>query len=158
VRDAPALDAWQRAAELAGDAWPATRDGLLKDLRHARHDQLQRAGAIDIFLAEGLWDDAIKAVSGADRYEDQALLTLIADAVVSERPEWVSATGRKQAEAIADAGAAANYEAAAAWLARVRAADERRGQTAEWRAYLETLIEKHHRKYKLRPLPEALRR
>jgi uncharacterized Zn finger protein len=158
VRDAPALDAWRRAAELAGDAWPATREGLLKDLRHARRDQLQRAGAIDIFLAEELYADAVKAVRGADRYEDQALLTLIADAVASERPEWVSATGRRQAEAIADAGAAAHYEAAAAWLARVRAADERRGQAAEWRVYLETLIDKHRRKYKLRPLLEALRR
>ena len=158
VREEPTLAAWRRAAELAADAWPATRDALLKDLRRARRDALQRAGAIDIFLVEGLFDDAIKAVKGSDRYEDQALLTLVADAVAGERPAWVSATGRAQAEAIAGAGAAAHYDDAATWLARARAADTLLGQTAEWRAYLEALIEQHRRKYKLRPLLEALRR
>jgi uncharacterized Zn finger protein len=158
VREEPALDAWERARELAGAAWPALRDDLLGALRHVRRDQFKRSGAVDIFLTEGQHDDAIACVKGNDPYEDTELLLRVADGVATARPDWVSATGRRQAEAIADAGASAHYDLAAAWLARVRAADERLGHGAEWRAYLEALIETHRRKYKLRPLLEALRR
>jgi uncharacterized Zn finger protein len=56
-----------------------------------------------------------------------------------------------------EAGAAGSYDRAAQWLRQAALAYEAAGRFEEWSAVIEGLIEKHRRKYKLRPLLEALR-
>ena len=79
------------------------------------------------------------------------------DAALATRPNWVIEACRRQAEPIMDGGKSQYYEAAAAWLARARSAHRIAGREGEWSPYLEAQIERHRRKYKLRPLLEALR-
>jgi uncharacterized Zn finger protein len=56
-----------------------------------------------------------------------------------------------------DSGAAGSYDLATQWLQRAAAAYDAAGRIDEWTARIEGLIDKHRRKYKLRPLLEALR-
>jgi hypothetical protein len=55
--------------------------------------------------------------------------------------------------------AALAYEVLGAvqWLEKAALAYEVLGREDDWRACLDDLIERHHRKYKLRPLLEGLR-
>jgi uncharacterized Zn finger protein len=54
-------------------------------------------------------------------------------------------------------GKAEYYHEAARWLARARQAHHNAGTNDAWQTYLNDLLQQHHRKYKLRPLLEALR-
>jgi uncharacterized Zn finger protein len=57
-----------------------------------------------------------------------------------------------------DSGKSDRYHHAARWLEKARRAYLAANRADEWRAYLETLISKHARKYALRPKLEALRK
>jgi len=56
-----------------------------------------------------------------------------------------------------DANRAAHYELAVQWLEKAALAYEALGREDDWRACLDDLIDRHRRKYKLRPLLEGLR-
>ncbi|HEV2132607.1 MAG TPA: SWIM zinc finger family protein, partial [Longimicrobiaceae bacterium] len=152
-REAPGLDTYLRARELAGDRWSALREELLKRLRGKRG--WAAAGAVEVFLHEALIDDALDTVQGS---WDYALIARVADAAAELRPERVIPICRKQAEDIVDRGKAGLYHKAAEWLRRARTAYLAAGREEEWSSYLEELIATHQRKYKLRPLLEELRR
>lgn len=62
-----------------------------------------------------------------------------------------------KAEAIMEAGSAGLYPRAAEWLEKAALAYDAAGRIDEWSVTIEGLIERHRRKYKLRPLLEALR-
>lgn len=79
------------------------------------------------------------------------------DAAQSSHPDWVIRVARSRADAIMEAGMAGDYERAAEWLRRAALAHESAGMIDEWSELIESLIERHRRKYKLRPLLEALR-
>jgi uncharacterized Zn finger protein len=81
----------------------------------------------------------------------------VVDAVLESHPRWAIRHCTAQAEAIMDAGKAGNYQHAIKWLEKARAAYLVAREQDEWRTYLDTLIEKHYRKYKLRPMLERLR-
>jgi uncharacterized Zn finger protein len=153
IQEQPTLTDWLRAKDVSGERWEAVRADLLQSVRGRRsgdaHDR------VDIFLHEGLVDDAINAVRGAWDYD---LIARVADAAVDERPDWVADTSRKQAEAIMDQGISAAYDTAATWLARMRKGLENAGRGSEWPPYIAGLIATHKRKYKLRPLLEDLAR
>ena len=108
---------------------------------------------VEIFLHEGLIDDAIAALGS---YSGYALLGEVVDAAISTHPDWVIRSCRQQAEDIMDAGKANAYYHAANWLKRARAAYLAAGREAEWREYLSDLLDKHRRKRKLIPMLEAL--
>ena len=152
-REEPSLTAYLRAQELAGERWDELRAELLAYLRRLKSYYPQ--GHVEVFLHEGLIDDAIAAVEGSYA---RALLEQVADAAVESHPDWVIGTCRRQADEIMDGGRAEAYAEAVGWLAKARAAYRSAGRAEEWRAYLEELIARHQRKYKLRPMLEALRR
>lgn len=127
------------------------RDQLLDHLR--RGDSYVLAGHVEIFLHEGLIGDAIAAV---DKYPIDALLERVAEAAVESHPGWVINACGRQAGEIMDQGRSQHYSNAAAWLKKVRAAYRAGDRNDEWQAYLEGLIARHQRKYKLRPLLENL--
>jgi uncharacterized Zn finger protein len=144
-QESPSLADYERVRELAGERWPAIQEGLLARLRRATgyfHSQAQ----VDIFLHEGLLDDAIAAVEKTGTY---TAIEQVMDAVVDHRPEWVIMTACQQAERIMDAAKAKNYHHAVDWLERARAAYQVTGREADWQAYLRKIRARHARKRKL---------
>jgi uncharacterized Zn finger protein len=150
--ETPDLAAYLRVQELAGDQWPRQREDILERLRR-RHSYVP-TGEVAIFLHEGLIDDAIAAV---DNGATHTVVEQVVDAALRSRPDWAIKACRSQAEGIMDGGKAEYYSAAAQWLARARDAFRASGRQGEWRTYLEEQIARHQRKYKLRPMLEALR-
>jgi uncharacterized Zn finger protein len=151
LRLAPELSLYQRLAELASahpDAveggWPELRERLLASLRASKGWEV--SGRIEIFLAEGLIDDAI-ATLGAHPSDDD--LARVMDAAAATRPDWVITTATASAAAIIDAGKAQYYGTAIEWLRRVRAAYQATGRLQAWQVYLQGLREQHRRKHKL---------
>ncbi len=152
LQETPSLAAYMRAQEIAGDQWLPHREEVLERLRRTASYYPQ--AQVDIFLYEGLVDDAIAAVSNGATH---TIVEQVVDAVRDKRPEWAIATCRSQAESIMDAGKADYYYASAQWLAKARDISRATAREEEWRSYLAALIARHQRKYKLRPMLEALR-
>lgn len=152
VRDDPTLADYLAAEALAGEAWPALREELLA---HVRGLTTYNAPAkVDIFLHEGLLDDAV-AVADAAPYHRE-MVEQVADAVITSHPGWVIKLARAQTHAIIEGGNSGRYDAAARWLARWRDAARASGDERAWRAYLDEVMLRHRRKYKLIPLLQAL--
>jgi uncharacterized Zn finger protein len=147
------LPNYLRAGELAGVQWPQRGPDLLD---YARHTKLYTPqGLVDIFLYEGLIDDAIAVVEYGGSYD---LIKRVVDTAMDARPEWVIQVCRQQAEPIMDGDKSQYYDKAADWLARVRMAYRRLDREQEWQAYLAERLDLHRRQRKLVPLLEALRK
>lgn len=110
---------------------------------------------MNVLLHEGLAGDALDRVEDTWNYD---LLRRVVDAAVESYPERVIPICRAQADTIMDGGKAGAYDHAIRWLRRARTAYRAAGRDAEWEDYLRELLERHHRKYKLRPMLEGLRR
>lgn len=153
ARSRSGLQDYLAVAPLAGERWPELREELLEALRRGPRSYYPTA-EVEIFLHEGLIDDAIAAVDAAPGHE---LVALVVDAASATHPDWVFRACKHQFDRIADAGNAPYYHEAAAWLAKAKASLQAAGKDAEWRRYLGDAIARHQRKYKLRPLLEKLR-
>lgn len=138
------------AENLAGKQWSTVKADLLKTLQ--RHQQWgAEAAKVDIFLHEGLIDDAIKTAQTLSSFQYDLLRRVMRAAIVL-RPEWVIETGRKLAEPIMVQKKADRYSEAIEWLKQVKAAYLQLGQSAEWSAYRAQLVEQHARLRKLMEL------
>jgi uncharacterized Zn finger protein len=148
------LDDFGTVKALAGDAWDAIREDLLTHLTHAPHAYDRTR----IYLSEGLIDNAVRSVGDRFGYgaHDETLMRLAAAAHKSH-PDWVIHLAMGQAASIMDANRADHYALAAQWLEKAALAYEVLGREDDWRVYLDDLIDRHRRKYKLRPLLEGLR-
>jgi uncharacterized Zn finger protein len=149
----PELASYRQVRELAGEHWPEHRERLLDHLRQVV--PYYPSGHVDVFLHEGLVQDAIAAVEASPV---EALVARVADAAIESHPAWVIETCRTQAEEIMDQGRSKYYAEAVSWLAKVRDAYLVHGREDEWRVCLDELIDRHQRKYKLRPMLENLGR
>jgi uncharacterized Zn finger protein len=149
----PDLASYRRVRELAGERWPEHRERLLDHLR--QRVPYYPAGHVDVFLHENLIQDAIAVV---EESPFETLVAQVADAAIESHPEWVIDACRKQAEEIMDEGRSKDYAEAVTWLAKVRDAYLAAGREEEWQVYLDELIDRHQRKYKLRPMLENLGR
>ncbi|MDP9455264.1 MAG: hypothetical protein CYG60_10355 [Actinobacteria bacterium] len=147
----PGLVPYRRVRELAGERWPEHRERLLDHLRQST--SYLPTGQVEVFLHENLIGDAIAAVEGKPV---GALVAQVADAAIESHPDWVIETCRRPAEEIMDEGRSKHYDEAVNWLAKARGAHLATGREEQWRAYLEELIARHGRKYKLRPMLEDL--
>ena len=63
---------------------------------------------------------------------------------------------QQRADAIMDAGQAQNYRTAAEWLRRGRDILLSAGEKEMWHTYLDQVMDKHQRKYKLMPMLREL--
>jgi uncharacterized Zn finger protein len=81
----------------------------------------------------------------------------LAAAAHTSHPDWVIRLAMGQAASIMDANRASHYELAVQWLEKAALAYGVLGREDDWRACLDDLIDRHRRKYKLRPLLEGLR-
>jgi uncharacterized Zn finger protein len=152
-REELSLANYLRVAEIAREQWPELRANLLEYVRRMKSYVPQ--GQVDVFLHEGLIDDAIAAV---EPNATHTLVERVADAAMKSHPAWVIKACQQQAEPFMDEGKAQYYRTAANWLAKARTAYRNMGREEEWRMYLSELLDRHRRKYKLVPMLEALRR
>lgn len=152
VRSVPDLAGYLRLRELAGDTWPEWRQEVLDEVRRNRRFP---SGAVEILLHEGLPADALDVVEGG---WDTPLLAQVVEAAAEVVPERVIPICRRHAEEVMDAGRSTAYHHAVEWLRRARTAYRAAGRQAQWNEYLDGLIGAHQRKYKLRPMLEALRK
>ena len=142
----PSMGGYQQTKTLAGDAWQSLQLELMQHLRTM--DNWSHAEAkVQIFLDEGLIDDAIAIVS--DSYTRTNLVQVVMDAAIDRQPEWVIATAIRPAEEIMNRGKAESYQEAVTWLAKARAAYRQSGRQDEWQAYRAQLVATHERKRKL---------
>ncbi len=146
------LENYQRLARLYGDAWPQYREKALNIV-----EEQGGAAAVDILLREGKHAKAMGLVEEAPWWLESTLLLNVIHAVKDKEPEWAFAQCQRQAEEIMDAGRSSEYEVAVEWLRLGRDILLAAGQRERWNAYLAHLLEKHRRKYKLRPMLEELR-
>lgn len=145
------LVSYRRAQELAGGRWQEYREQLLDHLHQSA--LYHPSGPVEVFLYEDLVEDAIAAV---EKSPVEALVARVADAATESHPEWVIETCREKAEEIMAGGHSKYYDDAISWLEKARAAYLSSGREEEWLNYLDQLIERHQRKYKLRPMLENL--
>lgn len=146
------LEHYRSVAKLAGEQWDARKTALLADARTAQGYETQ--GKVDVFLYEGLIDDAIAALG---QYSGHELIGKVVDAALKERPEWVIQACQKQAEWIMNGGKSQYYQAAANWLAKAHQAYQMLNRNDEWQAYVNRLFQLHGRKYKLVPLLKGIK-
>jgi uncharacterized Zn finger protein len=149
LEDFTAVKSW------AGSAWEEVRGEVLKVLRGAE-DVPDRT---EIYLAEGLVDEAVRSVEDDDfRFgaHDETLMRL-ADAAHASHSDWVIKFAMTQATGIIEGNHAGDYALAAQWLEKAALAHEAAGREDAWMACLDELIERHRRKHKLRPLLQELR-
>ena len=137
---------YQAVQAVAGDGWPALRPELLRQLNEAT----TAWGAVDIYLYEGLIDDAIQRID-ARPYAGYAEVEKVVDAAWQSHPDWAIRQCRKQAEPIMDEAKSKYYHHALRWLGKARQAYVSAGRADEWRAYCEGLIARHGRKHSLVP-------
>ncbi len=138
----------------AGESWADLRAKLLERLAQAPH----ASDRVRIYLSEAMIDEAVACVGEKETFGiGDATLMQLADAAHASHSAWVISLARRQASRIMDENRASHYEEAARWLQKMARAYKASGQAPEWESELEALILKHKRKYKLRPLLEALR-
>lgn len=144
-----------RAAETwAGRRWGKVRKDLLENLTAAKHAHDRTR----IFLEEGLIDAAVRSAGDARAYtSDTDTLMRLADAAHASHSDWVIRFATAKAASIMDNNRAPYYQEAARWLEKAALAYEAADRQDDWARELDALIDAHRRKYKLRPLLEALR-
>ncbi|MDZ7949507.1 SWIM zinc finger family protein [Nostoc sp. DedQUE09] len=143
----PSFVDYQKMAELAGANWESVKTDLLRIVRTCSGWGTESA-KVDIFLYEGLIDDAI-AIAGELSSDRSELIHRVMDAAIPHNPGWVIANARRRAEKIMDAGKAEYYYYAVEWLKKARNAYLESGKKAEWLSYRENLMQTHARKRKL---------
>jgi uncharacterized Zn finger protein len=148
------MEDFRAAQTWAGADWDAIRKELLVHLARAPHAY----DRIRIYLSEGLIDEAVRALGDRVGHSahDETLMRL-ASAAHASHPEWVIRLAIHQASSIMDGNQAGYYALAAQWLEKAALAYEVLGREDDWRACLDKLIDRHRRKYKLRPLLEGMR-
>ncbi len=150
-RESLALDDYRAAEGFAGENWRKIKAELLDHLATADH----AFDRTDIYLLEGMIDEAVRSVGDGGYVRIETLMKL-AGAATGSHPNWVIGICRKRAEPIMDEGRSKAYATAAQWLAIAKRAYHGMDRHAEWSDYLAGLLGKHARRYKLRPLLEDL--
>jgi len=142
----PSFKDYQKVQHLSAESWSTVKADLLDQLRQRNASWKIQEAKIDIFLDEGLIDDAIAALGN---YASNQLVHRVMVAAIPHQPEWVIEKARRYAEEIIEQGKANAYEEAVEWLRKVRTAYNKSGQQAQWQRYRDQLMTTHARKYKL---------
>ena len=143
----PSLEDYEKIEELAGDNWQATKAKILADFRSTDDWRIKYA-KVEIFLHEGLVEDAIATVTKIDSFPE-GLIHQVMDAAINSYPDWVISNAIPPAERIMNRGKTRDYRDAVEWLKKARAAYLAAGRQVEWHAYRAELKAIHGRKYKL---------
>lgn len=149
------FDDFNAVKSWAGNQWDKLRSDVLATLASVR----RAPDRTEIHLSEGLIDEAVRSVED-DQFKygvhDETLMRL-AEAAHASHSDWVIKLAMTHATRIMEGNAAGDYQLAARWLEKAALAHEAAGREDAWMACLDDLIERHRRKYKLRPLLQELR-
>ena len=143
------LDDYQAVERLAGDRWPQIRPQMLDSLKSA-----WATPQVNVYLYENMLREAMQVVDHSPYSGD---MERVAAAVKDQYPDWAIQKYKTRGEAIMDEGKAKYYDTSASWLAKARDVYKAHGRDAEWQAYLDSVLTKHQRKYKLVPLLRRIR-
>ncbi len=143
----PSFFDYQKIADLSGEDWANVKTDLLKIIHTASGWDVASA-KVDIYLYEGLIENAIAVVSELSSYHTE-LIHRVMKAATTHNPDWVITNACRRAESIMDAGKAESYSEAIEWLKKARTAYLDSGRKADWLSYRAKLIEIHARKRKL---------
>ena len=147
-----ALADYKLAKELAGDKWQNIKPNLQEKLEQS----WTTSQKIDVYLYENMLDEAMQLFSEQSYFHEHDLRRVI-EAARKTRPDWGIRKSKHQAEYIMDTGKAGNYDTAVSWLRLTRDIYQEHKRQAEWERYLESLLDTHHRKYKLVPMLRNIR-
>jgi uncharacterized Zn finger protein len=147
-----ALADYKVVQELAGDRWLTLKPELLKQLQKGYSSTLK----IDIYLYENMLTEAM-TVLDKPAYASEHDLRRVIEATRETYPDWGIRKSKRKAEAIMDAGSSGSYDTAVSWLKTTRDIYQQHQRQQEWEAYLDSLLDTHHRKYKLVPMLRNIR-
>jgi len=150
----PSFEDYTNVEELAGEIWSEVKQDLLQVLREPKNWYRDYA-KVDIFLHEGLIDEAIEAVKKDSYYRSESVHRVM-EAAISSHSDWVIDNAQTRAAAIMNSGKADRYHEAVKWLKKVKAAYFQLGQQAEWSTYRSQLEQEYGRKRKLMELFKEL--
>ncbi|HLO29766.1 MAG TPA: hypothetical protein VK249_11555, partial [Anaerolineales bacterium] len=136
----PTLEAYKTIQRLAESDWGGLRPEVMAILNKSYDKQV----LAQVLLLEEEWDEAIKVAEGRDVW--YTVVEIVADGVISHRPEWVVKVSLKHAERLMTEPKSKNYPIAAAWLKRAKQAYQLLGKTEEWKQYLGEIKEKYKRR------------
>jgi uncharacterized Zn finger protein len=105
---------------------------------------------VDIFLEEGLFDQAI-AIASTSYCRNHTRLQVM-QAVIKTNSQWVITKAQSLAEEIINIGKSDSYEQAIEWLEQVRNGYQILEQEKEWLTYRNQLVTVNARKRKLMEL------
>jgi uncharacterized Zn finger protein len=145
------LENYLQVAQIAGEQWPERRAALLDALRQSK--SFYQSGKVDVFLHEGLIDDAIAVVESSTDYK---LIERVVAAALASRPDWVIQVCQRQAEYIINKGQSKYYGRAVNWLEKARTTYQALDREEQWQTYLNGLLDIHWRKSTLVPMLKAL--
>jgi uncharacterized Zn finger protein len=141
----PSFQDYRKISDLAGKGWSK----IQPDLIQALHQNTRWGIAdtqVDIFLYEGMVEDAIQAIDNSSSINS---IQRVMDAALPVQPQWVIEFGKRRAEPIMDQKKADRYQEAVNWLKQVRLGYLQLGQKAQWVEYRSELVRVHARKSKL---------
>lgn len=143
----PSLTDYHEIRDLTGDKWNSTKEILLKYLPRSNSFGGGSEAKVDIFLDEGLIDQAIAVVEGG--YCSRELRLRVMQVAAGFDPQWVITKGKALAEDIINRGKSEHYDDAVSWLEQVKRAYLASNQQEEWRSYRQQLVEVNSKKRKL---------
>jgi uncharacterized Zn finger protein len=149
----PTMENYRWLKSHLGEAWETHRLQALEIL--AGRSSYAPGEITEIYLLEQMYPQAMALV---EQYPWSGKLEKVIQIVGDEFPDWAFTQCYRQAASIMDSGRSSHYDVAIAWLRQGRDILLRAGQAERWRAVLQELLYMHQRKYKLRPMLEALRR
>ena len=147
------LEDYKSVKDYAGKKWDHIRPELLTQLATAEHAHERT----EIYLFEEMVGEAVQSIGDKDYFARDDTLMKVAEMAVTSHSDWVIEKCCEKAESIMDSGQAKYYKKVVSWLQPVHRAHYAQARDEEWSRYLEGLISKHERKYKLRPLLEGMR-
>jgi uncharacterized Zn finger protein len=137
------------------DEWDRHRERALQTVELASANINNIDEQVEIYLMEQMFD---KAMALVEKNPGSSKLGQVIDAVRTTHPRWAFEQCYRQAAAIMDRGLASAYIDAVTWLRKGRDILLASGHHEVWNTVLNDLIQKHAKKYKLRPMLEQLRR
>jgi len=139
-REAPSFDLWRTLKRLAGRGWAKLKPEAMSSLEKF-YDKRPLA---EVLVEEQEWDAAIRLADR--RSQEHEVAAIVADALITRRPEWVIRASIKHAEALIEPTKSSLYSAAADWLRRAKAAYAHSGRIDKWQEYLQRLKEQYKRR------------
>jgi uncharacterized Zn finger protein len=149
------LNNYQHAETIAGAEWPTVKARLLQHAAASTNWNI--VGKIDVYLHEGMLTEAMATIDKQPFTHLDSVTAKVIEATRNQYPDWGIAIYKQLAERIMNEGQAKYYETAASHLKKARDIYAQHGRLANWYAYLDGILDKHGRKYKLVPLLRDIR-